>query len=89
MADKDFNKYLTILGGIIIGIGVLFVGYGFISPEVTKKQVPLQTQSVAISWKVLELPQLSNLRQFSEITLSEQNLGRDDPFVEMVKQETE
>ena len=88
MEEKEFNKYLIILGSLILFIGIVWVGYNFLSFPSPQAQVgPIEPMT--IQWNVFETSQLSELNQFSSTTFPTQTMGRDDPLSVAISLETE
>jgi hypothetical protein len=79
MEEKNFQKYLIIIGTVVVAGGFLWVLYNFLSAG-AGKAIPYEPETVVIQWEALELPSLSQLSQFSGISFPSLTLGRDDPL---------
>ena len=80
MEEKLVNKYLIILGSLTVIILLIIVGYSLLTaPNYHSKSLTLRP--VTIQWEVLQLPQLSQLTDFSGIASPTQPMGRDNPLM--------
>jgi len=86
MEEKEFNKYLIIVGSVVILAGTILVGYNFLSVPVAQTPVNL-VKPITIQWSVFEIPQLNELNQFSGIAFPTQAMGRDNPLSAETSQE--
>ncbi len=83
LQKRRIQKYLTLLLLVVVLITIIVLWNGFFrkKPFDIDEEMLMKKREINIDFQLLKSPFLENLQPYEEIILSEEKIGRENPFL--------